>query len=79
MRTALIMALVLFPLPTLAQQVLPLTEWRAQMDYELARIPMTREAHGQVIGILQAAERAALQEKMAKAKEQAKEPPKEGQ
>lgn len=64
------------------QQVLPLTEWRAQLDHELGKILMTREAHGQVIGIMQAAERQAQAEKMAKAKETPKqppEPPKEGQ
>lgn len=56
---------MLLPTVALAQQpqVLPLTEWRAQIDYELGKIPMSREAHGQVIMILQAAERAAQQQK----------------
>lgn len=61
-----------------AQQMLPLTEWRVQLDSELSRVPMSRDAHAQIIGILQNAERQAQAEKQAKAKVQPP-PPKEGQ
>lgn len=47
------------------QQMLPLTDWRAQIDYELARVPMTREAHTTIFNILQAYERQAQAQKHA--------------
>lgn len=48
------------------QQYVPLTEWRAQIDGDLARVPMTREAHSVVFTIMQAYERQAQAEKAAK-------------
>lgn len=59
MRT--LMALLLLTGTAVAQQqpMVPLTGWRAQIDVDLGKVAMTREAHGQVISILQAYERAA--------------------
>ncbi|HEY1432260.1 MAG TPA: hypothetical protein VGF39_11645 [Stellaceae bacterium] len=63
-------ALLLLTSSAFAQQIIPLTEWRAQLDAELSRIPMTREAHGQVIAILQNAERQAQRTQMHEQVEQ---------
>jgi hypothetical protein len=71
MRYVLAVAFVLLSAAALGQQMVPLTEWRAQLDVDLGKIPMSREAHGQVISILQAYERQAQAEKA-----RAKEPPK---
>ena len=40
-----------------------LTDWRAQVDADLSRISMPRDAHAQVIGVLQEYERRAMIEK----------------
>jgi hypothetical protein len=76
--TLTLLGLVVLTADSLAQQpqVLPLTEWRAQIDSELSKIQMTREAHGQIIALMQAAERQAQAEKMARAKS---EPPPKGE
>jgi hypothetical protein len=60
----LLIMLVLFPLPAFAQQ-LPLTEWRAQLDADLARLSMSRDAHMAVMQILQAYEKQAQQQAQA--------------
>ena len=55
----LVLVLALLPTLALAQAMLPLTGWRAQIDVDLGKIQMSRDAHGQVIAILQAYERQA--------------------
>jgi hypothetical protein len=81
LRFALAMFPILMATSVVAQQqqILPLSEWRAQLDYELSRIPMTREAHGQVIAILQNAERQAQAAKMRELPPSVPKPPPEGQ
>ena len=54
------------------QQPIQLTEWRAQLDTDLSRVSMPREAHAQVMIILQTYERQA-QEKAAAAARKPKE------
>lgn len=49
--------------PVLAQQPLPLTEWRAAVDADLAKLAMPRDAHASIFNIMQLYERQAQQEK----------------
>lgn len=66
-----VMCFLLLTTPALAQQLppVPLTDWRASLDYELGKLSMPRDAHAGIIGILQNYERQAQFEK---AKEGAK-------
>jgi hypothetical protein len=57
MRTVL--ALLLLTIPVLAQAPMPLTDWRASLDADLARLSMPREAHQAIFQILQAYEKQA--------------------
>jgi hypothetical protein len=70
MQLVMILLCLLLALPAQAQQPLPLSEWRAQIDPELAKLACQRDAHAQIMNILQIFERVAQQEKMAKLREQ---------
>jgi hypothetical protein len=45
-------------------QFLPLTEWRAAIDVDLAKVSMPRDGHAAIYNILQAYERQAQAAKM---------------
>lgn len=47
-----------------AQQIIPLTDWRASIDSDLSKLAMPRDAHAAIYNILQAYERQAQTEKM---------------
>lgn len=47
-----------------AQQPVPLTDWRASLEVDLSKLSMPRDAHTAVFNILQAYERQAQMEKM---------------
>lgn len=44
------------------QQPIPLTDWRAAVDADLARVSMPRDAHNAVFSIMQAYEQKARKE-----------------
>jgi hypothetical protein len=50
-----------------AQQGVPLTDWRASLENDLSKLSMPRDAHAQIFNILQAYERQAQIEKMKQA------------
>jgi hypothetical protein len=65
----LIFVFTLLPSLALAQQPpppVPFTGWRAQLDADLARLSMPRDAHQAVFQILQAYERQAQEAKKPK-------------
>jgi hypothetical protein len=66
MSMRVLFALLLLTVPALAQAPpIPLTEWRASLDADLARLSMPREAHQAIFQILQAYERQAQQKAMS--------------
>lgn len=68
MSMRVLFALLLLTVPALAQAPpIPLTEWRASLDADLARLSMPREAHQAIFQILQAYERQAQQQAQQKA------------
>jgi hypothetical protein len=62
-----LIALLLLTAPTQAQMV-PLTDWRAKLDADLARLSMPRDAHLAIVNILQAYEREEARAKAEAAK-----------
>lgn len=58
------MCAVLMVDAAMAQQPAPLTEWRADIDADLSKLSMPRDAHAAVFNIMQAYERRAQMEKM---------------
>lgn len=58
------MAITLVLDSAFAQQIIPLTDWRASIDSDLSKLAMPRDAHAAIYNILQAYERQAQTEKM---------------
>lgn len=69
MRVAIILLSLVSLVHAQQQPMVPLTDWRAQLDYQLGKIPMSREAHGEVIKILQEWERVEQAKKLSEKKE----------
>jgi hypothetical protein len=70
-----LLLLVAFTTPAFAQQQpVPLTDWRAMLDADFAKLSMPRDAHAAIINLLQAYERQARAQAVHPPP-----PPKEGQ
>jgi hypothetical protein len=54
---ALMCAVLVIDAAMAQQQPVPLTDWRAQIDNDLSKLSMPRDAHAAVFNILQAYER----------------------